>query len=113
MKKIECIIRPMRLEAVKAALGELGITGMTVTDVRGIGTGDGATSLAPGAAGYAGALPPKIKLEVVAADEDVDEVIETVLLHARTGSPGDGKIFVLPAGRAVRIRTGDEGEDVL
>ena len=112
MKKIECIIRPMRLEAVKSALGELGITGMTVTDVRGIGTGDGATGLAHGAA-YAGALPPKIKLEVVAADEDVDEVIETVLLHARTGSPGDGKIFVLPAGRAVRIRTGDEGEGVL
>jgi nitrogen regulatory protein P-II 1 len=112
MKKIECIIRPMRLEAVKSALGELGITGMTVTDVRGIGTGDGAVGQAHGAA-YAGALPPKIKLEVVAADEDVDEVIETVLLHARTGSPGDGKIFVLPAGRAVRIRTGDEGEGVL
>jgi len=112
MKKIECIIRPMRLDAVKTALAELGITGMTVTDVRGIGTGDGSSSAVPGAA-YAGVLPPKIKIEIVAANEDVDEVIETILLHARTGSPGDGKIFVLPAGNAVRIRTGDAGEGVL
>ena len=113
MKKIECIIRPMRLEAVKTALGELGITGMTVTDVRGIGTGDPATGSLPGAAGYAGALPPKIKIEIIARDEDVEEVIQTVVEHARTGEPGDGKIFVLPAETAIRIRTGDEGEGVL
>lgn len=111
MKKIECIIRPLRLEAVKAALGELGITGMTVSDVRGTGRGDAPPSYTD--TGYAVNLPPKIKIEVVARDEDVEEVIETVCLHARTGQPGDGKIFVLPAGTALRIRTGDQGEGVL
>lgn len=112
MKKIECIIRPLRLEAVKSALGELGITGMTVTDVRGTGRGGGTNMRFLGAE-YAINLPPKIKIEVVAADEDVEEVIHTIREHARTGEPGDGKIFVLPAGTAVRIRTGDEGEGVL
>jgi nitrogen regulatory protein P-II 1 len=111
VKKIECIIRPLRLEAVKTALGELGITGMTVTDVR--GTGRGAAAQIFAGAEYAVNLPPKIKIEVVARDEDVDEVIEMILLHARTGEPGDGKIFVLPAGNALRIRTGDDGEGVL
>ena len=112
MKRIECVIRPLRLEAVKTALGELGITGMTVTDVRGTGRGGGRAELFS-AAEYRVTLPPKIKIEVVARDEDVEEVIQTVLEHARTGDPGDGKIFVLPAGSAIRIRTGDQGEGVL
>ena len=112
MKKIECIIRPLRLEAVKTALGELGLSGMTVTEVRGTGRGGGMTEHFAGA-DYTVTFPPKIKIEVIAPDEDVDEVIDTIVLHARTGEPGDGKIFVLPDGNAVRIRTGDEGEGVL
>lgn len=112
MKKIECIIRPVRLEAVKTALGEMGITGMTVTDVRGSGRGGGTTHRFLGAE-YNVTLPPKIKIEVIARDDEVDEVLRTVLLHARTGELGDGKIFVLPADNAVRIRTGDEGDGVL
>ena len=110
MKRIECIIRPVRLESVKTALGELGITGMTVSDVRGTGR-ERASAYAGGA--YGSGMAPKIKIEVVARDEDVDEVIETVMTHARTGETGDGKIFVLPAATAIRIRTGDEGEGVL
>lgn len=112
MKKIEILIRPLRLEAVKSALGELAISGMTVTDVRGTGRGGGQGGGFFGAE-YLNTLPPKIKIEVVARDEDVDDVINTVLEYARTGDPGDGKIFVLPATTAVRIRTGDEGEGVL
>lgn len=109
MKKIECVLRPVRLHAVKTALAEQGITGMTVTDVRGTGRG-----LAQGSALTLGSVfPPKIKIEIVAPDEDVDTVIDLLLDHARTGEPGDGKIFVLPAAQAVRIRTGDTGDEVL
>ncbi len=105
MKKIECVLRPVRLHAVKAALAEQGITGMTVTDVRGTGRGGGVAS--------GGVFPPKIKLEIVTPDEDVDPIIALLLDHARTGEPGDGKIFVLPASHAIRIRTGDVGDAVL
>ena len=112
MKKIECIIRPLRLDAVKTALGEIGVSGMTVTDVRGTGRSKGISGLFLDA-DYTVNLPPKIKLEIVARDDEVGDVIETILEHAYTGEPGDGKIFVLPAGQAIRIRTGDEGEGVL
>lgn len=111
MKKIECILRPVRLESVKTALAEKGITGMTVLDVRGTGSGDSMESY--GSVSFAVTLPPKIKIEIVAPDEDTDEVIEMLLTHARTGEPGDGKIFVLPAANAVRIRTGDTGDGIL
>ncbi len=111
MKKIECILRPVRLESVKTALAEKGITGMTVLDVRGTGSGDSTETF--GSVSYTVTLPPKIKIEIVASDEDTDEVIEMLLAHARTGEPGDGKIFVLPATKAVRIRTGDSGEGIL
>jgi nitrogen regulatory protein P-II 1 len=112
VKKIECVVRPMRLHAVKTALAEAGITGMTVTDVRGTGRGGGVADTLGGMA-YVAALPPKVKIEIVASDDDVETVIHLVLEHARTGEPGDGKIFVLPAHNALRIRTGDTGEAVL
>jgi len=102
VKKIECVLRPVRLHAVKAALAEQGITGMTVTDVRGTGRGTGES-----------VFPPKIKLEIVTPDEEVDAIVTLLLDHARTGEPGDGKIFVLPASHAIRIRTGDAGDAVL
>jgi nitrogen regulatory protein P-II 1 len=113
MKKIEAIIRPMRLESVKSALAEAGVTGMSVTDVRGSGRGGGHQPGSFRGEEYIIRLPPKVKLELTLRDEDVDEVIELLLEHARTGDEGDGWIFVLPAGEAIRIRTGETGESVL
>jgi nitrogen regulatory protein P-II 1 len=113
MKKIEAIIRPMRLESVKSALAEAGVSGMSVTDVRGSGRGGGHPPGLFRGEEYIIRLPPKVKLELTLRDEDVDEVIELLLEHARTGDEGDGWIFVLPAGEAIRIRTGETGESVL
>ena len=113
MKKIEAIIRPLRLESVKTALAEAGITGMTASDVRGSGRHGGQRPSAFRGEEYIIHLPPKIKLEITLRDESVNEAIEIILEHARTGEEGDGKIFVLPAGEAVRIRTGESGESVL
>jgi len=113
MKKIEAIIRPLRLEAVKSALAEAGITGMTVSDVRGSGRAGGQRPDLFRGEQYIMRLPPKIKLELTVRDEVVDEVIEILLEQARTGEEGDGKIFVLPAVEARRIRTGEAGESVL
>jgi nitrogen regulatory protein P-II 1 len=112
MKRIECIIRPMKLDEVKIGLGEIGVTGMTVSDVRGMGRQRGHRESYRGAA-YTIDLPTKVKIEMIVRDEDVEEVIETVLMHARTGEPGDGKIFVLPMEEAIRIRTEERGDDVL
>lgn len=112
MKRIECIIRPMKLDEVKIALGEIGVTGMTVSDVRGAGRQRGHRETYRGAE-YTIDLPTKVKIEMVVRDEDVEEIIETVLLHARTGEPGDGKIFVLPMEDAIRIRTEERGDEVL
>ncbi len=112
MKRIECIIRPMKLDQVKIALGEIGVTGMTVCDVRGSGRHGGQRESFRGAE-YTIDLPHKVRLEMIARDEDVDEIVETVLTHARTGERGDGKIFVLPMEEAVRIRTGESGDEVL
>jgi nitrogen regulatory protein PII len=106
MKKIEAIIRPMRLEAVKAALAaEADVVGMTVSDVRGFsGREEGA--------GFFGAdsLAPKIKIELVVSDGQVQPIVDLLLVHARTGASGDGKIFVVDMDDAVRIRTGDRGD---
>jgi nitrogen regulatory protein P-II 1 len=113
MKKIEAIIRPLRLEAVKTALAEAGVTGITVSDVRGSGRQHGHGPYSYRGEEYIIELPSKIKLEIVARDDEVDEVIEVLLEHARTGEEGDGKIFVLSARDAVRIRTGEAGENVL
>ena len=112
MKKIEAIIRPLKLDEVKIALGEAGVTGLSVSDVRGSGRQQGHRESFRGA-NYAVALPMKIKLELIVRDEDVAQVVETIEIHARTGEPGDGKIFVLPMEDAIRIRTEERGEEIL
>ena len=112
MKKIEAIIRPLKLDEVKIALGEAGVTGLSVSDVRGSGRQQGHRESFRGAE-YSVALPMKIKLELVVRDEDADHIVDTIEKYARTGEPGDGKIFVLPMDDAVRIRTEERGEDVL
>lgn len=112
MKKIEAIIRPGKLDQVKVALGEIGVTGLSVSDVRGTGRSGGIRESFRGVS-YVVQLPLKVKLEIVARDEDVEEIVSTIELHARTGEPGDGKIFVLPMGDAVRIRTEERGDEVL
>lgn len=112
MKLIMAVIRPHRLHDVKAALGERGLLGMTVTDVRGCGRQRGHVERYRGAE-YTVDLLAKLKLEVVVDDDQVDMVVDTIVEHARTGEIGDGKIFVLPVDEAVRIRTGDAGSDAL
>ncbi len=112
MKRIECIIRPLKLDQVKIALGEIGVTGMTVSDVRGCGRHGGHRESYRGSE-YTIELPHKVKIEMIVRDEDVDEVVETILTHARTGEPGDGKIFVMPMDDAIRIRTEETGDEVL
>ena len=112
MKKIEAIIRPEKLEPVKAALAELGILGMTVTEVSGRGR-QGGISLQWRAGEYKVEFLPKVKVELVVLDEDVGKALNAIVRKARTGERGDGKIFVLPVDNAVRIRTGDEGENAI
>ena len=112
MKKIEAIIKPFKLEEVKDALTEVGIYGMTVTEVRGYGRQKGQKESYRGAE-YTVEFVPKTKIEVVVADNLVDKVVETILRTAKTGSIGDGKIFVTTLGEVVRIRTGESGERAL
>ena len=113
MKKIEAIIRPLRLEAVKSALAEAGLSGLTVSDVRGSGRSGGQGADLFRGEPYLMHLPPKVKMELTVRDDAVDEVIALILAQARTGEEGDGKIFVLPAAEARRIRTGETGDSVL
>ena len=108
MKKLECIIRPFKLEEVKRALTNVGIRGMTVSEVRGFGRSRGHTELYRGSE-YTIEFVPKLKLEIVVAEEDLDQAIEAVRQSASTGKVGDGKIFVLPIDETVRIRTGEKG----
>src|SRR5215813_10586148 len=112
MKKLECIIRPHLLDAVKNALQEAGIVGMTVTDVRGFGRQKGHKETYRGTE-YKLDFLPKIKIEIVLPMEMVDHAIEAILKTAKTGKFGDGKIFIIPVEEAVRIRTGDRGENAL
>jgi nitrogen regulatory protein PII len=112
MKKIEAIIKPFKLEEVKDALTEIGVFGMTVTEVRGFGRQKGHKEAYRGTE-YTVEFVPKTKIEVVVADTLVEKVIETLLRTARTGSIGDGKIFVTTLGEVVRIRTGETGERAL
>lgn len=112
MKKIEAIIRPEKLEPVKAALAELGILGMTVTEVSGRGR-QGGIALQWRAGEYKVEFLPKVKIELVVLDEDVGKALNAIVRKARTGERGDGKIFVLPIEDAVRVRTGDEGENAI
>ena len=109
MKKVEAIIRPERLEQVKRALEEKGFIAMTVTEVKGRGEQKGITLQFRGRTMEVDLLP-KVKMELVIKDDDVNEVIETIIKAARTGRYGDGKIFVIPVEKAVRVRTGEGGE---
>jgi nitrogen regulatory protein PII len=112
MKKIEAIIKPFKLDDVKEALTEIGIIGMTVTEVRGFGRQKGHTELYRGSE-YTVDFLPKVKIEVVAPDQLVDKVVSTIASAAKTGSIGDGKVFVLPIGEAIRIRTGERGDSAV
>jgi nitrogen regulatory protein P-II 1 len=112
MKLIEAIIKPFKLDEVKEALSEIGIEGITVSEVKGFGRQKGHTELYRGAE-YVVDFLPKVKLEIAVADELVAKVIETIELTARTGRIGDGKIFVLPLENAVRIRTGEKGDEAV
>jgi nitrogen regulatory protein P-II 1 len=106
MKKVEIIIKPFKLDDVKAALNDLGIKGMTVSEVKGYGRQKGHTEVYRGAE-YKVDFLPKVKLEIIVENEQADKAIEAVIAAARTGKIGDGKIFVLPVEKAVRVRTGE------
>jgi len=112
MKKIEAIIRPTKLDEVKSALDDFGVVGMTVTDVRGYGAQRGHTERYRGNT-YVVNLLPKIKIELVVPEHLADQVIQVIEQAAKTGEVGDGKIFIADVERAVRIRTGEEGETAL
>ncbi len=112
MKKIEAIIKPFKLEEVKEALARVGIQGLTVSEVKGFGRQKGHKELYRGAE-YVVEFLPKVKLEVVAADDQVEAVVKAILESASTGRIGDGKIFVAPVENAIRIRTGETGDVVL
>jgi nitrogen regulatory protein P-II 1 len=109
MKKIEAIIKPFKLDEVREALSEIGITGLTVTEVKGFGRQKGHTELYRGAE-YVVDFLPKMKMEMVVADTLVETAIDTIIKAARTGKIGDGKIFVSDVQQVVRIRTGETGE---
>jgi len=109
MKKIEAIIKPFKLEEVKDALGEVGIEGMTVSEVRGFGRQKGHTEIYRGSE-YTVDFLPKIKIEMVIPDERVDDAVTAIVNAAKTGKIGDGKIFVTPIDEAIRIRTEEKGE---
>src|SRR5678809_433815 len=112
MKKIEAIVKPFKLDEVREALSEVGVTGLTVTEVKGFGRQKGHTELYRGAE-YVVDFLPKLKLEVAVADELAERVIEVIMRAASTGKIGDGKIFVHELDRVVRIRTGELDQDAL
>ncbi|MRR57466.1 MAG: P-II family nitrogen regulator [Deltaproteobacteria bacterium] len=112
MKLIEAIIKPFKLDEVKDALNEIGVMGITVSEVKGFGRQKGHTELYRGAE-YVVDFIPKVKLEIAVVDDMVTKVLETIENAAKTGRIGDGKIFVMPLEEAVRIRTGEKGGDAL
>jgi nitrogen regulatory protein P-II 1 len=112
VKKIEAVIKPFKLEDVKDALAEAGVTGMTVSDVKGYGRQQGHSELYRGAE-YVVDFLPKIKLELIVAEEDVDSTIAIIIDAAKTGKIGDGKIFVSSIDKVVRIRTGEQNEEAI
>lgn len=112
MKLIEAIIKPFKLDEVKDALNEIGVMGITVSEVKGFGRQKGHTELYRGAE-YVVDFIPKVKLEIAIPDEMVAKVVETIENAAKTGRIGDGKIFIMPLHEAVRIRTGEKGGDAL
>ena len=112
MKKIEAIIKPFKLEDVKDALGEIGLSGLTVSEVKGFGRQKGHTELYRGAE-YVVDFLPKVKIELVVDDKKYKEAIDVIIKQANTGKIGDGKIFVCEVSEAIRIRTGEKGKDAV
>jgi nitrogen regulatory protein P-II 1 len=112
MKKIEAIIKPFKLDDVREALSETGVSGLTVTEVKGFGRQKGHTELYRGAE-YVVDFLPKVKVELVVADDMLDRCIEAITRAARTGKIGDGKIFVYPVEQVIRIRTGEQGREAI
>ncbi|MEQ1519258.1 MAG: P-II family nitrogen regulator [Usitatibacteraceae bacterium] len=112
MKKIEAVIKPFKLDEVREALSEMGCSGLTVTEVKGFGRQKGHTELYRGAE-YTVDFLPKVKVEVILAENMVDKAIDAIIKAARTGKIGDGKIFVTEVSQVVRIRTGETGEDAV
>jgi nitrogen regulatory protein P-II 1 len=112
LKKVEAIIKPFKLDEVKEALNEIGIQGITVSEVKGFGRQKGHTELYRGAE-YVVDFIPKIKMEIIVSDDVIAKVLETIEQAAKTGRIGDGKIFVTPVEEVIRIRTGERGEDAL
>ena len=112
MKKIEAIIKPFKLDDVKEALNEVGIQGMTISEVKGYGRQKGHKEIYRGAE-YVVDFIPKIKIEIVLESQRVDEVVDKIRHAANTGKIGDGKIFVLPVEQALRVRTGEQGKDAI
>ena len=112
MKKVEAIIKPFKLDEVKDALSEVGIQGMTVTEVKGFGRTGGKKEVYRGSA-YVVDFVPKVKVEIVVADEQTQQVLDAIEKSAKTGRIGDGKIFVSPVDEAVRIRTGERAEEAI
>jgi nitrogen regulatory protein P-II 1 len=112
LKKIEAIIKPFKLEEVKEALTEVGIEGMTVTEVKGFGRQKGHTEIYRGSE-YTVDFLPKIKLEIILAEASVDKAVAAIVKAAKTGKIGDGKIFILPVSEVIRIRTEDKGEKAI
>jgi nitrogen regulatory protein P-II 1 len=112
MKKVEAIIKPFKLDEVKESLGEIGVHGMTVTEVKGFGRTGGKKEVYRGSA-YVVDFVPKVKLEIIVADDNVRQVVNAITEAARTGRIGDGKIFVTPVDEVIRIRTGESGDDAI
>ena len=112
MRKIEAIIKPFKLDDVKDALNSIGITGMTISEVKGYGRQKGHTEIYRGAE-YIVDFIPKVKIEIVVAADQADQVVDKIRMAANTGKIGDGKIFVLPIERVVRVRTGEENRDAV
>jgi len=112
MKKVEAIIKPFKLDALKEALGSLNIQGMTISEVKGFGRQKGHKEIYRGAE-YVVDFIPKIKVSIVLADDQVDKVVEAIIDSVKTGTIGDGKIFVMPVDTVCRIRTGERGEDAI
>jgi nitrogen regulatory protein P-II 1 len=112
MKKIEAIIKPLKMEDVKEALSEIGVEGMTVTEVKGFGRQKGHTEIYRGSE-YTVDFLPKVKFEIVIADDRVQKAVDAIVASAKTGKIGDGKVFVLPIEEAVRIRTEERGESAI
>ena len=112
MKRVEAIIKPFKLDDVRDALSTIGAQGMTITEVKGFGRQKGHKEIYSGAE-YLVDFLPKIKVELVVHSEQVDQVVEKIIEAARTGSIGDGKIFITPVERAIRIRTGEQNQDAL